>query len=363
MAKCVSSQSVILVILWDALMYLHINSMKHFLSTSYYHSQVKSHNNVEVDVIYCVSFLSFPLFGLLADIKTGRYNTIIAGVYLSFVSWIICGVATIFQTYMNIDILYLVVLGVVYILEAIGYSCFHANIIHFNIDQLIGASATKLSAVIYWHFLSVPVIYAIAVIGKCLITQFVIVSYVLSGVALCTVIVTNFIFKHWLDTTPHIINPVKLISKVLNYAWRNKYPKNRSALTYWEEDYPSRLDLGKEKYGGPFSEEEVENVKTVLRLIPLFISVVGLMCAQEVRRFHVSHNISQFISCFILYDSLYFSIAIVLITLYLLFLCLNFHKYIPSMLRRIGLGLVFVLAVRVYYVIIFACKEHFQLNT
>ena len=33
------------------------------------------------------------------------------------------------------------------------------------------------------------------------------------------------------------------------------------------------------------------------------------------------------------------------------------------MLRRIGLGLVFVLAVRVYYVIIFACKEHFQLNT
>ena len=139
---------------------------------------------------------------------------------------------------MNIDILYLVVLGVVYILEAIGYSCFHANIIQFNIDQLIGASATKLSAVIYWHFLSIPVIYVIAVIGKCLIKHFVIVSYVLSGVAMCTVIVTNFLFKHWLDTTPHIINPVKLISKVLNYAWRNKYPKNCSALTYWEEDYP-----------------------------------------------------------------------------------------------------------------------------
>ena len=35
---------------------------------------------------------------------------------------------------------------------------------------------------------------------------------------------------------------------------------------YWEEDYPSRLDLGKKKYGGPFSEEEVEDVKIVLRI-------------------------------------------------------------------------------------------------
>ena len=35
----------------------------------------------------------------------------------------------------------------------------------------------------------------------------------------------NFLFKHWLDTAPNIINPVKLISKVLSYSRRNKYPK------------------------------------------------------------------------------------------------------------------------------------------
>ena len=362
-AQCASFRSMILIIFWDALMYLHLNSLKYFVVARYYYSQGSSHNNNVDVIVYCLSFLSFPLFGLLTDIKTGRYNTIIAGVYLSFVSWIICGVATIVETFMNIDTLYLVVLGVVYILELIGYCCFRSNIIQFNIDQLIGASADKLSAVIYWHSLNIPVIYIIAVVGKCLIKQFVIVSYVLSGVALCTVIVTNFLFKHWLDTTPHIINPVKLIAKVLNYARKNRYPRNRSALTYWEEDYPSRLDLGKEKYGGPFSEEEVENVKTVLRLIPLFVSVVGLISAQELKHFHVSHNTSQFITCFILYNSLYISIAILLIALYLLFLCLNFHKCIPSMLKRIGLGLVFALTVQLYYVIIFACKEHFQLNT
>ena len=31
------------------------------------------------------------------------------------------------------------------------------------------------------------------------------------------------------------------------------------------------MDYGKEKFGGPFTEEEVEDVKTVLRLLPLVI--------------------------------------------------------------------------------------------
>ena len=75
-------------------------------------------------------------------------------------------------------------------------------------------------------------------------------SYVVSGVSVTTVIISNFLFRKWLDVTPHITNPVKLIAKVLNYARKNKYPRNRSAFTYWEEDFPSRLDLGKEKYGG-----------------------------------------------------------------------------------------------------------------
>ena len=134
--------------------------------------------------------------------------------------------------------------------------------------------------------------YEILEVVKCLLKEIYIFSYVVSGVSVSTVIVSNFLFKHWLDTTPHIINPVKIIAKVLNYAGKNKYPRNHSALTYWEEDYPSRLDLGKEKLGGPFSEEQVENVKTVLRLIPLFVSLVGLMYGDEVRlfNFHTSYD-------------------------------------------------------------------------
>ena len=67
-------------------------------------------------------------------------------------------------------------------------------------------------------------------------------------------------------------NPIKLIIGVLNYARKNKYPRKCSAFTYLDEEQPSRLDFGKDaKFGGPFTEEEVEDVKTVLRLVPFLM--------------------------------------------------------------------------------------------
>ena len=175
-----------------------------------------------------------------------------------------------------------------------------------------------------------------------MIKQFFIVTYIASGITVSVVLITSYLFKHWLDTTPHIVNPVKLIGQVLNYARKNKYPRNRSALTYWEEDYPSRLDLGKDKYGGPFSVEQVEDVKTVLRLIPLLISIVGVFCAREytVNCFSILTKKTHFISCFIMNDSSYFSVAVVLILLYQLLIYPCFYKFIPSMLKRTGLGLI-----------------------
>ena len=62
-----------------------------------------------------------------------------------------------------------------------------------------------------------------------------------------------------------------LAYKVLKYAVKNKHPQRRSAFTYCEDELPSRIDFGKRKYGGPFTTEQVEDVKTFLRLIPMAI--------------------------------------------------------------------------------------------
>ena len=51
---------------------------------------------------------------------------------------------------------------------------------------------------------------------------------------------------------------LKIIYQVLKFAIKHKSPLNRSAFTYWEENMPSRLDLGKFRYGGKFTTEQVE---------------------------------------------------------------------------------------------------------
>uniref|UniRef100_A0A1X7SPE8 Uncharacterized protein n=1 Tax=Amphimedon queenslandica TaxID=400682 RepID=A0A1X7SPE8_AMPQE len=101
------------------------------------------------------------------------------------------------------------------------------------------------------------------------------VLFIVIGVALSLILVSHSLFKHKLENISLINNPIKLIVRVLCYARKHKYPENRSALTYWEEEAPSRLDLGKDKYGGPFTEEEVEDVKTFFRMLPLFIAMLG----------------------------------------------------------------------------------------
>ena len=355
----IKSQSALLIILWDFSMYAHICLIRSFATTTY--AKLNYAHNFVLDIGYCLLFFLFPIFGLVADVKLGRYTSIIIGVYLSFLSWMIAGLWFSMETLLHYNFLFHIISGTSYLLQVIGFSCLRSNIVQFNIDQAIGASGDKLSAIIYWHSLSIPAIFFLVVIGECFINQFIIVSYVLSGVAVSIVIITNFFFKHWLDTTSHIVNPVKLIVTVLNYARKNKYPRNRSALTYWEENYPSRLDLGKDKYGGPYTEEQVKNVKVVMRLVPLFICIVGLICAEEIRwiSYYKSDEKLSFFECIVFKNASHTLVASLLILFYQLIIYPCFHNYIPSMLKRIGVGLIFSLFTTIYSVMRFACKDDF----
>ena len=75
-------------------------------------------------------------------------------------------------------------------------------------------------------------------------------------------------------------HPYKTVYKVLQFARRHKYPLQRSAFTYSDDYLPSRIDFAKERYGGPFSTEEVENVKTLFRIIVILISLGPVFALQ-----------------------------------------------------------------------------------
>ena len=67
-----------------------------------------------------------------------------------------------------------------------------------------------------------------------------------------------------------------MVYQVLKYAWKTKHVGKRSAFTHWENKTPSRIDLGKEKFGGPFTEEEVEDTKAFWRIVAVLLSPFGI---------------------------------------------------------------------------------------
>ena len=88
---------------------------------------------------------------------------------------------------------------------------------------------------------------------------------------LTLILISLFCCNNWLIKEPISQNPFKLIYGVSKYAFKTKYPQNRSAFTYCEDEVISWIDYGKSKYGGPFTTEQVEDVKTFYKTLPIVI--------------------------------------------------------------------------------------------
>ena len=263
------------------------------------------------------------------------------GIILCFISWIITGTAFILNRY---DLFFEGLWIFSAILQYTGFVSFLANIIQYNIDQLIGASTNELSTIIYWNIAAYPTALVLRDWVLLLNTATVqLVSFLTSGVALSLILVSHSLFKHKLENISLIKNPIKLIVRVLCYARKHKYPENRSALTYWEEETPSRLDLGKDKYGGPFTEEEVEDVKTFFRMLPLFIAILGLMSVLYLYTSNTNYVKFSAYSIMLRHHGTYHITLVLIFFIYQFIIRGCFHKYIPSMLTRMGAGLLFAL--------------------
>ena len=68
---------------------------------------------------------------------------------------------------------------------------------------------------------------------------------------------------------------------VVKYIIQNKDPHNRSVLTYWENEIPKRIDFAKDKYGGPYSYEDVENVKTFFGILAVLAALSLVLMSSD----------------------------------------------------------------------------------
>ena len=325
-----------------------------------------------------LSYLFYPILGWLSDVRFTRYKVIklsflLGTAVLAAVAILGVGIKVAFGYYYHKAEVALTVLSVpaAFILLACT-GLFQANIYQFGLEQLLEAPSEQLSAFIHWSYWCLSLaraplyLTAMAVLwyyNNCKLEEAVVrdspshifISVIYTQFLICLAALQCVLGilgscliarmkKHFYVEKPGY-NPLKIPYKVLNYAWRHKCPEHRSAFTYWEEDIPPRIDLGKSKYGGPFTTEEVEDTKTFLRILFILLSLAG---------FHLSNTDSsttfsqlantQCPSFWILMltgDPMHLVTFIIIIGVPIhQLLMLRYCKiYLPNMLKRMGTGL------------------------
>ena len=230
-------------------------------------------------------FVSTSIAGLLADTFIGRYKVIRCSVWMMWIFMILATVSviancTVVDTYYHNHIIMETILTVTLSVAGIGLGGFQANIIQFGLDQLHDATTAEITSFTIWYTGTITSAGIVNFIMSCLNDYYKLFAYLSVCLGLTVAVLIITCCNHHFVKEPPTKNPFKLIFKVVKFAIKNKRPQSRSAFTYCEDDLPSRIDFGKSKYGGRFTTEEVEDVKTFLRMLPIittFALVIGLL--------------------------------------------------------------------------------------
>lgn len=240
--------------------------------------------------------LVYPLSGFLADIYCGRYKAITISFSVLLVAMLSLSISAIIGFTQDLDINgnkkgtavpFTLFVIISLLLITAGLAGYQANIVQFGLDQLLEAPSRDLGLFIHWlmwtHTLGGFVIHVLFALLPChsgdedpFRTG---LRNTLASLPIVYLVILIFLlifmcYNHgWFYSEPGQSNPYKTVYQVLNFARKHKYPLRRSAFTYCDDEIPRRIDFGKERYGGPFTTEQVENVKTFLRIVLVLLTL------------------------------------------------------------------------------------------
>ena len=382
---CVKSKAAMFVLIWNALVTVMIGYAIQFglvlaTATEY---ELQTFAPAYFGFL-ALLYLFYPLAGCLADIRCGRYKAITNSLW--FMIWgglftcigsiiIVCysnGILS-FQT-VSVTTILGISFGLSFSLGTIllisSYISFSANVIQFGMDQLHDSPSED--SVLFIHSfvfasnlgaaIDKLVIVSMKVVDKGIhphqtqyIPEFIAGVHTTPIVALILLCISACIARrkrHWFLIDSGSRNPYKLVYKVIKFAAQHKSPICRSAFTYCEDELPSRMDLAKGKYGGPFTTEQVEDVKAFLGILQVLLTL-GPMFATDIavssmlfkfithlRRDHSKNGLLVIPLHSLEIGELTQVIPVILIPFYLCVLRPFIHRYIPGMLTRIELGMI-----------------------
>ena len=250
-----------------------------YLVTSIFYFLVNITNHKPVYQVWLIPFgITTAIAGWLTDAFIERYKVIRCSIWIMWLLMIAITISAVVGQLNEIDHRYdkYIVQTSLVCLTSIGLGAFQSNIIQFGLDQLHDASTTEIKSFIVWYVNSlITTGFIVQFNFSCLNKLYI---SLLICVCLTLALLLMICFNKSLTKEPPPKSSFKLIYKVIKFAIVTKHPRRRSAFTYCEDELPSRIDFGKSKYGGPFTTEQVEDVKTLLRLLPL-ISIFGAIAS------------------------------------------------------------------------------------
>ena len=312
--RSIGSRSLLLLLTWQFIIQCSLGfTLKHFIFNFQLEKEdsldfwISSQFVVQERYILGIATLScvlIPIVTLLAEVVIGQYRLVSFSLKAMWLLSIVGSVFSIYEEAMPIDKTKLFTFHlIVFVTPYILLGAFVASVVPLGIDQITCGSSANISAFLqwlFWAFVSGRTIAHIisSIIYECSDFQTAHMLMPLLPVLLFSMgLVLDFHFHHKLVKEPVTVNPVRSIFKVLKYAAKHKYPVQRSAFTYCENEQPTRLDYGKSKYGGPFTTEQVEDVKTFWRvLLVLLVIVISAipLAAEYVAVLDMDENLSSF---------------------------------------------------------------------
>ena len=173
----------------------------------------------------------------------------------------------------------------------LGYIIFTANFIQFSVDQLrdapTGCCVLFLHMLLWTNSLSNTIansmfipwkndsvtIYKQPFVNINLSSVYTLLASFFIIFLSCIIVLCVANWKHkWFVTNKIRGNPYKLVANVLLFASKHKSPIRRSAFPFCKDELLSRIDFSKRRYGGPYSTDQVENVKVLLNILKVLFS-------------------------------------------------------------------------------------------
>ena len=376
---CIQSKAARLILLWNFAVLL---AYKMFYDiNTYFQISYTALLSLQMPTIITFIAVLSPVAGLLTDVKFSRFKTVLCSSYaifshiFGFILLMIIIMVIGYYRNNNQRRIIDVIIFCVFMLMVTVYVVFIINGIQFGMDQLHDSPTEDSILFVHWY---VWIYYTCSLFtemaGNFLFYDNFYVDYFdiirISGITIaCLWLISSAILliisrcvlhyrKVWFFLEPAGVNPYKLVYRVVKFAYRHKVPLRRSAFTYCDEESPTRLDIGKHKFGGPFTTKQVEDVKAFWGILKILITIGPAFLLQTVMQtllpafakhsntfvnttVHREVHLEGMTRHILISNGLLSPLLVVIcIPLYLCWIRPHITYYIPGMLKRIQIALV-----------------------